>query len=288
MKIILSRKGFDSSSGGVASPIFQSGQICSLPIPDHSTDNQQLPRYQDLITGDVCVGSLVQELTRGRISADRTPHLDPDLDYNSVPRKAGWKPIFGQADAAERHLQKNDVGEGDVFLFFGWFRQVELIAGAYRYIRDAPDLHVIFGWLQIERRIPVGKDEEIPDWASDHAHCAREKHGNPDVIYTSTDKMHLPSISINRSGAGVFHRFDQRLCLTMPGQNRSVWQLPRWLCLEDGKQGLSYHRSAARWTLQEDCTRLRSVGRGQEFVLDCNEYPQAVGWLKGILDLIEE
>ena len=32
-RIILSRKGFDSSSGGVASPIFSDGSLCSLPIP---------------------------------------------------------------------------------------------------------------------------------------------------------------------------------------------------------------------------------------------------------------
>ncbi|HEX6606573.1 MAG TPA: hypothetical protein VF276_06620, partial [Chloroflexia bacterium] len=35
MKIILSRKGFDSSIGKVPSPIFPSGELRSLPIPDH-------------------------------------------------------------------------------------------------------------------------------------------------------------------------------------------------------------------------------------------------------------
>ena len=34
MKIILSRKGFDSSCGGVASPILPGGEIVSLPIPE--------------------------------------------------------------------------------------------------------------------------------------------------------------------------------------------------------------------------------------------------------------
>jgi len=34
MKIIFSRKGFDSSTGGVPSPIFPDGKILSLPIPD--------------------------------------------------------------------------------------------------------------------------------------------------------------------------------------------------------------------------------------------------------------
>ena len=34
MKIILSRKGFDSGSGGCPSPIFPDGSLMSLPIPD--------------------------------------------------------------------------------------------------------------------------------------------------------------------------------------------------------------------------------------------------------------
>ena len=33
MKIILSRKGFDSSNGGISSPILPDGTLLSLPIP---------------------------------------------------------------------------------------------------------------------------------------------------------------------------------------------------------------------------------------------------------------
>ena len=33
MKIILSRKGFDSSNGGIPSPILPDGTLLSLPIP---------------------------------------------------------------------------------------------------------------------------------------------------------------------------------------------------------------------------------------------------------------
>ena len=34
MKVILSRKGMDSTSGGMASPILPDGTLLSLPIPD--------------------------------------------------------------------------------------------------------------------------------------------------------------------------------------------------------------------------------------------------------------
>ena len=42
-KIIFSRKGFDSSFGGVASPIFDDGSMYSLPIP--SSDRL---KFQDI------------------------------------------------------------------------------------------------------------------------------------------------------------------------------------------------------------------------------------------------
>ena len=289
MKIILSRKGFDSSAGGVPSPILPSSRLYSLPIPENPVDSRPDLSYRGMTANGVSAGDLVLDLTRGKVKPDQTPHLDPDLDYNSVPRKAGWKPLFGQAGAAESHLQKNGVKEGDIFLFFGWFRKVELVKGVYRYISNAPDLHVIFGWLQIERRIDVGPCKEIPDWAMDHAHCVRTKHSNPDVIYISRETMHLPFHGIDKSGAGLFGKFDPRLCLTMQNQNRSIWQLPGWLRLEDGKKkGLSYHRSAKRWTVQNDFTRLATVGRGQEFVLDCDEYPEALDWLADLLSVPTE
>ena len=38
MKLILSRKGFDSSAGGIASPILPDGRMISLPIPSSGDD----------------------------------------------------------------------------------------------------------------------------------------------------------------------------------------------------------------------------------------------------------
>ena len=38
MKVILSRKGFDSSNGGIVSPIFEDGTMVSFPIPSDDKD----------------------------------------------------------------------------------------------------------------------------------------------------------------------------------------------------------------------------------------------------------
>ena len=47
MKLILSRKGFDSSYGKVPSPIFPDDRMLSLPIPDKSS----VIKYSDISSG---------------------------------------------------------------------------------------------------------------------------------------------------------------------------------------------------------------------------------------------
>lgn len=75
MKIVLSRKGFDSSCGGAASPILAHGTLFSVPIP--SADSAMT--YDELRVGDWSVGSLVEDLTTGRVRGRDGAHLDPDL-----------------------------------------------------------------------------------------------------------------------------------------------------------------------------------------------------------------
>ncbi len=284
MKIILSRKGFDAGSGGVASPIFPSGELRTLPIPE-PFPGRHARLYKEIRVGDYASGAIVHDLTRGKITPEMFAHLDPDLDAFSVLRPPNWRPIFGQAGAAEMHLQNQGVKEGDVFLFYGWFRQIELISGKYRYVRNAPDLHVIFGWLQIERRIPVASIAEIPEWAWGHPHCKEQPYSSLDSLYISTSHLHLPGVEIHRPGAGVFHRFVSDLCLTAPHQSRSIWQLPKWFYPHQLTHSLSYHSDLSRWRLDGDSVLLRSVGRGQEFVLDCQDYPEAIQWLAQLLRL---
>jgi hypothetical protein len=283
MKIILSRKGFDSSTGKVASPILPSGKLCSLPIPETLTSENPL-RYQDILYDGQSLGKLVHELTRGKIAPATPAHLDPDINIASVPRLPGWKAVFGQADAAESHLQNQGVGAGDVFLFYGWFRRVEQCAGMYRYVQDAPDLHVIFGWLQIEQRIPVAQRSRIPSWAGDHAHCRRVQPPALDSLYVATERITLPGITLNKPGAGIFAQYAPSLCLTNqePYDSRRIWRLPHWMSPAPGRSALTYHPHLKHWETQADHVLLRSAGRGQEFVLDCAEYPEAVAWLANL------
>ncbi len=283
MKIILSRKGFDSSAGKVASPILPSGRLCSLPIP--TADGENAPRYRDILFDGCSLGKLVHDLTGGKISLDTPAHLDPDLNSASVPRLPGWRGAFGQAGAAERHLQNQGVEAGDVFLFYGWFKQVECCGGTYRYVRNAPDLHVIFGWLQIEERIPVAERSSIPAWACDHVHCRRPQPFALDSLYIATERLTLPGISLDIPGAGIFPRYHSSLCLTdqEPYESRRMWRLPSWMFPAGDLPALTYHNNLKFWEQRAYYALLKSAGRGQEFVLDTVHYPEAVGWLANLI-----
>jgi hypothetical protein len=276
MKLILSRKGFDSANGGCPSPILD-GQLCSLPIPDAGAPTQ----YAGICAfNGSSIARMVEDLTRGRVGRSDGAHLDPDLRRDSIARVAGWRPIFGQAAAAQSHLARHNVSRGDLFLFFGCFRQAEKVGTTFRFVRDAPKLHVIFGWLQVGRvsRATNELRTEIP-WANGHPHLAEPERYKNNTLYFASDR--LSSIGLKTRGAGTFDRIRPELMLTETDSNCSVWQLPRWFD-PAGRPALSYHSKPARWTDCDDSMRLQSVGRGQEFVLDVEQYPEARAWLRSI------
>lgn len=311
MKIILSRKGFDSGTGKVPSPILpmavptgvtrsgekmaqlpdvsMSGQLCSLAIPETQTGKHGLC-YRDII-GEPKVAKLVQNLTGQKLKGSHCVHLDPDLAAGHRPRLPGWRPCFGQAGAAERHLQNQGVGPEDIFLFFGWFRQVEWVRRRYRYVKHAPDLHVIFGWLQVAERLAVQESGRLPHWARSHPHAQGKPYASADSLYLATQTLRLSGEPGIIPGGGCFPAFHPALCLTdRAGHKRSQWRLPAWFYpFHPGAERtpLSYHGRSDRWQLRDDATLLQSVGRGQEFVLDCDEYPEAIAWLAQLFSLAD-
>ena len=172
MRVILSRKGFDSQYGGMPSPILPDGTLLSLPIPS-KTDMET--KYRDLYYGNSSYYDIIHTLSpNNKIKEEYNCHLDPDIRGAIKDRPTRWKPTFGQEKTALRHLQKQGVGIGDLFLFFGWFRQTEYIAGQLRYKKDAPDWHVIYGYLQIGEIIDTPTN--IPAWLNGHPHAKMESY----------------------------------------------------------------------------------------------------------------
>jgi hypothetical protein len=72
MRLILSRKGFDSALGGAASPIFPDGAPTT---------------YAQIAKGpETSLGPIVADLTRGAITGATMAHLDPDLAHPALCR----------------------------------------------------------------------------------------------------------------------------------------------------------------------------------------------------------
>ena len=235
MKIVFSRKGFDSASGGGPSPIVD-GRPLSLPIP---AGRASRTRY-----GDLGLGAHAHRASRGVLGAGDLCHHDPMFCADGTC-------LFGQVGAAQTHLANQGVGVGDVFLFFGLFREEA----------TGEPHHRIFGWLEVAQMVDLSQG--TPEWlvAADHPH-ALAMHGTNDTIYAGP--------------GGVAGQASAALRLTVPDGPPSLWQRPDWL----RRGGLTYHDRADRWLRGG---RLRSVARGQEFVADIGRRRAPREWLARVL-----
>ncbi len=252
MKVVLSRKGFDSSYGGMANPILPDGTLLPLPIPAKGESLKYIDlhykshSYYDIIT---------QLKPTTKIKENWTCHLDPDLIKEVVNREMPWKPLFGQCNQAQSHLANNGVGVGDIFLFWGWFRQTELYSGKLRYAAKAPDIHLIWGYMKV---LKVSKGVQIPKEYSYHPHGLLSLESN--AIYES-----------KLADAGVLP-YSQKRVLTKAGFSRSKWDLPEFF--KDIE--MTYHTKAS---FKSDY--FQSAKKGQEFVLE--ETPIVEQWCKELI-----
>lgn len=285
MRLVLSRKGFDASWGGIPSPILPDGTLRPLPIP-YRTGSRT---FADLRGPAPHPAELLADLAPHRrtpwgepLGSSTPTHLDPDLDRRSLPRPRGWRPAFGQRGAAQSHLTAQGVGPGDLFLYFDWFRAVEHSNGRWRYVPRAPDLHVIYSWLQVAQVRPARPGLPAPIWLRTHEHF-RTELGSKSVVYVATNTLTLGNeIVPGVPGAGVVRELRDALVLTAPGASRSEWRLPACFAPTPGRPTLSYHDRPDRWRPDgPDHVRLQSAHIGQEFVFGCDNTTAA--WVRALL-----
>lgn len=283
MKVIFSRKGLDSSFGSTSSVIFPNGTLAWLPIPE-TDQRKKLYSYNDLYVEDNCLGDIVENISQGKLSRQTTVHLDPDIFPFHTKRDKEWFPIFGQTGAAESHLRNCDVGPGDIFLFFSWFRKIDYVDGRYRYVSKTSNQHILYGWFQIEKKEKVNSYTPPYSWMKNHSHLQGIEYNQElDTVYFPTRNLILNGKDTKLAGCGYFPKVHDKLILTEKGEKRSVWRLPRWFFPGEDKKPLTYHRNLSRWKLNDEAVILETVGRGQEFVLDTVEYPQCIPWLKSLM-----
>ena len=213
MKIILSRKGFDSTNGGCPSPILPDGTLLSLPVP--SNDKQT---YSDLAYRGLSYDKLLKQLNpKGNYS---TCHCDPDIrrdvHIDSAPL---WEPLFGQGGSAQGLLSNLGIATGDLFLFFGWFKQVyQTVDGGLRYIPGAPDVHAIWGYLQVDKIITQVDEKRNYAW---HPHAnVNRPDGTNNTIYSARKTL---SFDDSKLGSGTLKLSENRV-LTLNGASKAIWK----------------------------------------------------------------
>lgn len=264
MKIILSRKGFDSANGRQANPIMPDGSLLSLPIPDKDGN---IP-YASLQWNGMNYYEIIHSLKpRTKLRAEDMCHLDPDLRKKVKERLPGWQPAFGQAGAALSHLYKLHVSVGDLFLFFGWFKATEERNGKLVYQKKAPEQHIIYGYMQIGSILE--KKDNAPEWLKEHPHVADKKIRRDDlnaIFLPSNTLSFLPELK----GCGILNYRPDRV-LTKTGMSRGCWDLPSFF----KKTEISYHPNP--WKTDY----FKSADRGQEFVMDAT--PEILDWAKQLL-----
>ena len=267
MKIILSRKGFDSANGGIPSPIMPDGTLLSMPIP--SNDNVL---YDELVYDGISYSEILSQLAPhkeyGRC------HVDPDIRENCRRNSVqNWNPAFGQIGAAQGVLNHANVEVGDIFLFFGWFRKTELFNGQYRFVRrdtgsfyDHSDLQIIYGYMQIGEIITDKKQIAQFTW---HPHSSDSRINNgSNTLYIPSKKL---SILSEFDGYGTLDYRTDRV-LTMDGKPRATWNAYPFL-LPEHIYGKRKNRATG--------AGLYYCGIWQELVI--NESDGLVNWVKSII-----
>lgn len=266
MKVILSRKGFDSSSGGKPSPII-GGQMLSIPIPEGYSGVS----YTDI--GFLHGGQrysykqLMDDLSIRQFSEC---HLDPDIRkdiFNTPP--TGWKPAFGQVGGSASELK--DVHPGDLFLFFGSFKEAELKDGHFSYSK-APEVHAIWGYMQVGtiHRWPKKSWKDAltsePDGYSWHP------HRKTDWIREDKNCFFLPATKDDFGGKGYgTFQYSPALVLTSAGLSKSLWRAFDFMSPTNQRVKARTHDSG---TAHYD-----SGGRGQEFIFDVTDQGKLSLWL---------
>lgn len=300
MKLILSRKGFDSENGGYPSPILPDGTLLSIPIPIaynsdkykpikyedlqipksiinyFSNNNVQIETYKDLLNQILSNYPILYKKSYYSIESPLYCHVDPDLNINILKRENSreWRPAFGQNSAAQGHLKNQGVGPNDLFLFFGWFRHTIIEDSKLHYNCSKPDKHIIFGYLQIDCVLSNEKDINEHAWIKTHPHSygglLKSKNN---AIYITKERL---SWDNKYAGAGYF-KYQENLVLTEidpkinPKRNLTIW---KYNFIPPGTK-ITYHKDKS-WVKEKNY--FQAAGKGQEFVI--SKCPKCVKELK--------
>ena len=282
-KVILSRKGFDSTtkeicgvkvkvSGGKPSAFVPGGEMVSFPIPEipekHEVVDSDLVGYEGICAEGMSLRARMEMLYGGVFASQwERCHHDPDLRRG----------IFGQSGGPQTILKRGEVDVGDLFLFFGWFQEAKWNGGVLRPCSPQRKVHALFGYLQIGEILPATvAAQKYPHWR-DHPHMTpvrleRDKKPDarrPNTVYIAAKHLDIPGMG-DCPGFGIF-RHALGLELTHSGEKSpSFWALPEFF------EGESYPNCVRRISEGARKGLFSTVGQWQECVI--NATPEIRKW----------
>lgn len=222
MKVILSRKGFDSNTGGITNVILENGDLISFPIPEYIQDGVKEDSFDMLVYNNIEYSKILNNLGYHH---NQKCHIDPDI--NQKIRKETideWVAIFGQCDQAASYLVNTvKIEEGDIFLFFGNYHHVEVSNNKFQARKKTgefyidSDLQLIWGYLQVGKIVTQKEEQEKYYW---HPHSMRyytEKSNN--VMFVAREKL---SFNLKMPGFGLLKYRNDRI-LTKKNSTKANW-----------------------------------------------------------------
>ncbi len=299
IKIILSRKGFDGTAGGIDSPIFENGDMISFPIPEENGVKYEDLYFTDKEGNNVSYYKLLKDLGYD-FNEDKknysTCHLDPDLlqhkQKNSVIKSDAK---FGQADSAEGYLRSRvEVNTDDIFIFFGRFKKIRKNTnGNYEYCnKNGNSMNVIWGYLQVGEIIDEKKIKNVIHKYGWHPHVKNEKYAQSNkknTIYVARKELYLGDdvkLDGKYKGYGIFKFDDNNTCLklTKDGESMSTWKYKEFY---DDENIYKVKRKNSK----KGQDVVQYLGQWQEIgLLNDNEdlYKEQIEWLKEIIESNKE
>ena len=253
MKVILSKKGLDSTYGGYAIDLDRMldkthNKMLYIPMPMLDNKDDKGRKYKD-IQSNYCNGSTFLELykkfandkakikVRGKtydiddknIFCHPDPYIlelykhetlssfDKTKEFASHSISQGVS-SFGQAGKAISHLNGQGVGEGDLFLFYSSYK------------RNNKYIHAIWGYLEVGKVIECSElsDDDKNFWLNqlgDQPHKSVIATPCADIIYVAKEG----NLSFNPKfpSSGLFD-YNKNLVLTKPDQPcRTLWCIPK-------------------------------------------------------------
>ncbi len=252
MKIVFSRKGFDSSSGGKPSFIFPDGSLFSVPIP---TKNDKLT-FGDLqfsYAGD-SAHKILNQVTNGLHDENGICHHDP----MEIQHDNGKNLVLGQFGRPDAQLRNGGIDKGDLFLFFGWFRHIDKINGKWQYVTGSREIHIIWSYMEVGSIHRLNDMSDVKrkelfkqkSFLNEHPHVQRPNFEDNNSLYVSQQHK--------------MFSYDEKRCLTdiKEYKYKSKWRLPKSF---NHPSSYTYIKD---FVLEGDDVTMRSPGRGQEFILN--------------------